>query len=137
MKRGNWCIRKKIRFEAAHVLTNAYSVECKQIHGHSYQLEVFFRSELLNNNSMVYDFKAIKEVVQPLINVWDHSLIIQADTPAHRALKEEGNLITVPFNPTAEEMAKFFYDYIKAQVSSLYKVRVYETETGYAEYWEE
>lgn len=52
-------IRKKMRFEASHLLSKSYSKECQYIHGHSYIVEFFFRSDKLDENSMVIDFKKI------------------------------------------------------------------------------
>jgi len=133
-------IRKKFKFEAAHMLTNAYSKECMNVHGHSYIVEIFLRKEILNNEGMIFDFKKLKEIVKSVIDSWDHALIIESviynEVPKEQ-LKNLGKIVCFPCNPTAENMAGILYNEVKRQIgSTLYKVRIHETETGYAEYWE-
>ena len=117
-------IRKLMRFEAAHVLSSSYSKACQRVHGHSYVVELFFKSKRLNNDGMVLDFGEVKDVAGPLIGKWDHTLITPQDFP--------GGL-----NPTAEHMAEYLYKEIKTSISMVSKVRVHETATGWAEYSEE
>jgi len=128
-------IRKQFRFEGAHTLTTAYSEECKNIHGHSYRVEFFFRAKELNPDGMVIDFKKISEVIRYLIDFWDHTLVVDSNDTREN-LREVANF-SVPFNPTAENIARHFYNQIHVLCPELYKVRLHETETGYVEYWEE
>ena len=130
-------IRKLFKFEAAHVLESAYSTECKCIHGHSYIVEVFISSESLNDDGMVIDFKKLKEIINPLIEKWDHALIVP------NSIKAPGdNSVFVDFNPTAENMAKYLHSWVGIKVAVRLakqgkfkiKVRVHETDTEWAEY---
>jgi len=125
-------IRKKFKFEAAHRLTSAYSKECTDsIHGHSYIVEIFIESKILNEDGMVIDFKKLKEKIKPLIDLWDHKVILH--TKDTEKLK---NCCVVPFNPTAENMAKTIYVACFRAGITVSKVRIHETDSGYAEYFE-
>lgn len=111
-------VTKIFKFEMAHRLDGCYSEECKQIHGHSYRLEVTFEGHM-NEDGMVMDFKQVKEAVQPLVDSFDHKLVTS---------KEFGGK-----NPTAENMAMFFFDRIRQKIIFVHKVRLWETDTCYAE----
>lgn len=134
-------VRKLFKFEAAHVLEGAYSNECKYIHGHSYKLEVFLASHTLNSDGMVLDFKELKEIVQPYVDTLDHCLIIK-DTKNIPLELDGYKFFEFGQNPTAENMAEWFYTFIEKNIRERYnawvvldKVRLWETETGYAEYY--
>lgn len=143
-----YTIRKKFKFEGAHILQESKSVECQNIHGHSYIIEVFFRSPELNHHEMVLDFKVIKSLVKSIIDKWDHKLLVPPKFGNLANIKVPG-VIYVDFNPTAENMAKYLYQKIfilmarkrfreeNGEDCVLTKVRVHETDTGYAEYSEE
>ncbi len=139
-----YTIKKIFKFEMAHWLTNSYSQECQRVHGHSYKLEVHISREKLNDQGMVIDFKRLKEVVQPLVNKFDHMCIGQmpkegASVPFD-TLKKMG-VVLVDYNPTAENMVKYFYDQIKKSLFSFgiqgLKVSLWETETGCVSYEKE
>ena len=128
-------IRKKFRFEGSHILSNAYSEECMfHIHGHSYVVEVFIESEVLNETGMVCDFKYLKEVVKDIFEKWDHAFVVN-NNDSRKYMKEVADII-VDFNPTAENMARHFFHSIRNAGIVPSKVRVHETESGYAEYEE-
>lgn len=139
-------IRKKLKFEMAHILRSAYSKACTDsIHGHSYVLEVFLRGEELNEDGMLMDFGEIKDKLKDFVEKFDHALLIPEGMPNDAywtdIINLNGKTIRTTYNPTAEEMAKSFFDGIKIILDEdshfLYKVRLHETETGYAEWSEE
>jgi len=129
-------IRKKFRFEAAHVLDSSYSKDCQNLHGHSYIVELFFESIMLNDDAMLIDFGHIKDIVKPIIDKWDHSIIVsgigELGLPVSK--QKELNVVELGYNPTAEVMAFVLWGLIRKHLPILSKVRVHETETGYAEY---
>ena len=134
-----YTIRKKFRFESAHILSDSYSKDCRNFHGHSYIMEVFISSKTLNEDAMVIDFGKLKEIVKPLIDRWDHSLMLQESIREKVFYKNfHLKLEVVDFNPTAENMAKYAYSWIETELPRhlKLKVRIHETETGYAEYSE-
>ena len=144
-------IRKKFRFEAAHVVRNCTSTHCREnIHGHSYIVEVFIKGNTLDNGNMLMDFCKLN-VVKELINSFDHSYCLWKDEEPdfYQAMKRfNKRVVTMPFSPSAEGFALLFYALIKdllAKVKlnngegliNLSSVRVHETETGYAEAFQE
>lgn len=137
-------VRKLFKFEAAHVLESSYSLDCQNIHGHSYEVEVILKSKKLNKDGMVCDFGELKDVISSIFVDYDHSIII----PESLAEKVNDSIlakdaIIVDWNPTAENMAKYFYGMIKEEMLvygiedvKLHKVIVHETKTGWASYQE-
>lgn len=94
----------------------------------------------LNEDGMVIDFGRVKDVVGPLIEAWDHKLIFHDDEEGHKhesaytdATYTE-NAIMIPFNPTAENMAKYLYRQVRTSIPEICLVKVHETETGWASY---
>jgi len=146
-----YIIRKTFKVEYAHQLNSSYYVGCQNLHGHSAKIEVFLQADYLNKDEMVLDFAELKEIVGDYINSFDHVMIISKDASASYIEALESNntnikhIKIVDYNPTAENMAKDIYDYVKNQLSKfessrdrvrVAKVRFHETETGYAEYFE-
>ncbi len=70
----------------------------------------------------------------------DHSLIIEENSlkPATmEALRDEDFvIIEVPFRPTAENFAKYFFEKIKEDGYVVNRVEVYETPNNFAAYEE-
>ncbi len=130
-------------FDSAHFL-HGYDGKCANIHGHRWTLKVTIASDHLQSggqkDGMVIDFGDLKSAVRSLADAWDHALIWQEGTlkPATiTALRDEGfHMITVPFRPTAEHMAKYFYEQLKSQGLPVKQVLVYETPENCAGYEE-
>ena len=135
-----YTIRKKFKMELAHQLIGAYTKECCNLHGHSYICEVYFKSDVLDKTGMVVDFTKVKDTIKAYMDTWDHALIMSKDMPQEylETLKKfNKNLKIVDYNPTAENMAKDIYNFIRIRMSAdarCTKVRLHETDTGYAEY---
>ena len=136
-------IRKLFKFEMAHIVRKAFSTRCaKNIHWHSYLLEVFLEGKELDEAGMVLDFGLVKKEVNDFIDSFDHTLCIW-NLPEEKALVEFATknferVIVLPFNSTAEMQAKMFYELISKLLSKytikVSKCIVHETTTGYAEY---
>lgn len=97
-------------------------------------MELFFKSEKLNEDGMVIDFGLVKDICKKIINKFDHSLILDIGDKSCKTLRKNAIIFKSP--PTAECMAKYFFDRIKKEINILSKVRVHETDTGWAEYEE-
>ena len=107
-------VTKKMEIAGSHKLLLSYESKCKNLHGHNWIIKVFCKSEELNNDGMVIDFKHIKEKI--------HSKL------------DHGNFNELlPFNPTAENIAKWICE----QVPYCYKVEVQESEGNIATYIKE
>lgn len=137
-------VRKLFKFEAAHVLESSYSLDCQNIHGHSYEVEVILKSKKLNKDGMVCDFGELKDIISSIFMGFDHSVIVPeslSELIVNTAFVKHA--IIVKYNPTAENMAKHFYDLIKDEMLvygfedvKIHKVIVHETKTGWASYQE-
>lgn len=118
-------VTKIFGFEAAHNLPH-YDGACHQLHGHSYKLHVTVTGDVIEDTAnpkcgMIIDFKDLKAVVKEhIIDRYDHS-----------------NLNDHFFNPTAENMvvsiANTLICFLPEGIE-LVSVKLWETDTSYAEY---
>ncbi|MFH1462055.1 MAG: 6-carboxytetrahydropterin synthase QueD [bacterium] len=68
-------LTKKFTFDAAHRLSN-YAGKCKNLHGHTYLLEVTIKGRVNKRTGMVMDFEDIKKIVDKLVlKKLDHQYI--------------------------------------------------------------
>lgn len=101
-----------MEISASHHLSLSYQSKCENLHGHNWIITVFVRSKELNADGMVEDFAHIKKAIHGRL---DH-----------------GNLNEIlPFNPTAENIAKWVADTIGEKC---WKVTVQESEGNIATY---
>lgn len=74
-------LTKIFQFEMAHAIY-CYTGACKNIHGHSYQLEVTVTSSQKIDTyilapGFIIDFKELKQLVNSsIIELFDHSLVL-------------------------------------------------------------
>ena len=106
-----YTVIKRMEISAAHSLSLSYPSKCENLHGHNWIVTVHCRSKELNADGMVIDFTHIKQVVKDQLD--------------HRNLNE-----VLPFNPTAENIARWICD----QLPCCYKVEVQESEGNTAIY---
>ncbi len=106
-----YTVIKRIEISAAHSLSLSYASKCERLHGHNWIITIHCRAAELNADGMVIDFTRIKEDI--------HS---QLD---HANLNE-----ILPFNPTAENIARWICE----QVPHCFKVEVRESENNTAVY---
>lgn len=130
-------ITKKFRVEMAHRVADAYTQECRGLHGHSYVIDLTI-ADKGTRGDMVVDFKLVKDIVKPIIDSMDHAIMIDAKD---EFLVKIGPLLNpkclvVPFNPTAENMAQWLFEGISPMFDNfkLERVTVHETESAYAVY---
>ena len=98
-----YTVIKRMEISAAHSLSLSYPS--------NWIITVHCRSKELNTDGMVIDFTHIKQVVKDQLD--------------HRNLNE-----VLPFNPTAENIARWICD----QLPTCYKVEVQESEGNTAIY---
>lgn len=68
-------IVKKFMFNSAHFLPH-YKGKCKQLHGHTYFLDVILDGEINPDTGMIMDFKDIEYIVTTkVIDRLDHKLL--------------------------------------------------------------
>ncbi len=106
-----YTVKKRLEISASHKLNLSYESKCENLHGHNWVIEVYCRSKELNADGMVIDFSHIKENIKEKLD--------------HQNLND-----ILPFNTTAENMAKWICD----QVPHCFKVMVQESENNSAWY---
>lgn len=82
--------------------------KCRNLHGHSYVFHFHCVSEELNELGMVVDFSIIKSTLcQWLEDNYDHRMLLWEQDPcAKQLLAIDSSVVIVPYNPTAENIAK-------------------------------
>ncbi len=140
-------IRKKFRFEGAHIVRNCTSQRCREnIHGHSYEVEVFLKSDHLDQGFMVMDFVLLNNVAE-FIHSFDHSYTLwnkEVEEVKEAIYRINTRVAEIPVSPSAEGYALLFFFVINQVISNirlingegnvhLHAVRVHETLSGYAE----
>lgn len=109
-------IFKDFTFDSAHFLPNVPDGhKCKNMHGHTYRLTVFFEGELVDDLGWVVDFAEVKNVINPIIKEIDHKVM---------------NDIKGLENPTCERIAIWFWDKIKPEMPQLCQIKLNETPTS-------
>src|SRR5690242_6063520 len=97
-------------FAAGHYLRN-YRGKCENPHGHNYKVRVTLRGEELDKAGLLLDFKDLKEVMKGVIERLDHQMLNDIEP-------------FIQLNPSAENLAKYFYDQTKTRLQSLTHGRV-------------
>jgi 6-pyruvoyltetrahydropterin/6-carboxytetrahydropterin synthase len=121
-------------FDSAHFLTD-YFGSCENLHGHRWRMVVYIGSEdLIEDGSMkdmVLDFGLFKEQVRALATELDHTFLVEDGSLAPatiEALQGEGFSLTVlPFRTTAENLAAYVAQRLRAQGLPVCEVDCYET----------
>ncbi len=139
-------VTKRFHFEMAHTLLE-YDGLCRNIHGHSYNLEVTLTGEPRNEpnhpkDGMVMDFGEIKELVKTrIVNRFDHALMVNRLVSSERMellKKTTERVIVVDFQPTSENIAVFIAGILQQHLPpdvTLFSIRLYETNTSFAEWF--
>lgn len=111
-------------FAAGHALRN-YKGKCENVHGHNYRVQVAVEGENLNGAGLLIDFADLKAGIRSLVDRLDHQFLNDLE----------------PFtqlNPSAENLAKYLSDGIRARVEGqgarIRAVTVWETDTSSATY---
>jgi len=137
-------VNKEYKFSSAHRLSK-HAKRCKYIHGHNYRVQVQLESMELDNNDMVIDFSLLKEIMDSVLDKYDHALILNSnDKELFNSIDSkytERHVIFEGTDPTAESMSeKFFWDIIQELKNrdlnhiTLDVVKVWETDSAYAEF---
>lgn len=137
-------LTKIFRFETAHAI-NGYEGQCKNIHGHSYELHVTIRSEKTEKDSFLpqpgflVDFKDLKTIVKEnIVDHFDHCLILsKAYIERYPNLRELENLEIWDVEPSAENILLYILKKLKDKMPEgiyIHNLKIFETSTSYAEW---
>lgn len=138
-----------------HSVTNHKS-KCRGIHGHDYKIIATVDGELIktpgdSSEGMVIDFGDLKKAMIEIIDrYYDHGFVLYEKDPRASFLQQATDLWSfekerfhlVPFIPTAENLAKHWFELLRKELFLKYhiwlvKLEVFETPTSSAIYSEE
>jgi len=140
-------LTKIFHFETGHALAG-YDGKCRNVHGHSYRLEVTVKGTPIDDPAhvkygMVMDFGDLKKIVKEhVVDVYDHALLLNKNG-AYREIgeylaKKGHRIMLVDFQPTGEMMLFDIAARIKPHLPEhvkLFSLKLYETGTSYAEWY--
>lgn len=141
---------RRIQFCAGHRVLG-HEGKCANLHGHNYV--AFFTAQAqyvgesldgaLDPQGRVIDFSVLRDLLGGWIDDnWDHGMVLnQHDQRAQNAVNVMGDtqlVYLLPYNPTAENMARFLYEVVAPQLLEglpvqVVGVRLWETENCYAD----
>lgn len=100
-------------FSCGHRVFNHES-KCAHLHGHNYRVHFHCEAQELDHVGRVIDFSVIKSTLcEWLEDRWDHKMLIFMHDPWLADLKKiDPTVVAVPFNPTAENMAKYLVEHV-------------------------
>lgn len=104
-------VSKSMEISASHKLNLSYESKCQNLHGHNWHVTIYCKAKELNQDGMVCDFTHIKKAIHEKLD--------------HQYLND-----ILPFNPTAENMARWMCE----QISTCYKVSIQESDGNIAIY---
>lgn len=105
------------KISAAHQLRD-YDGPCARVHGHNWKIKVEVAADKLNEVGIAIDFSDLKNITWNVIGRFDHNNFNELE----------------PFdklNPTAENIAKYFYEKISTQLPQgivLTVIEIWETD---------
>lgn len=110
---------KSKTFDAAHQIID-YEGKCKNLHGHTYRIEVGCLVTELAPNNIGVDFTIIGQQMKQLID----------DKLDHKYLNKEFN----EKNLTAEYLAKHVFEHLKQLNNTVAYVKIHETPDSFVIY---
>ena len=112
-------------FAAGHALRD-YKGGCENVHGHNYRVRVTVEGDQLDRGGLLVDFLDLNQLISGAVAYLDHRFI--NDLPPFDEI-----------NPSAENLAKYFFDRLNSGLKNevpvrISEVRVWETDTTSAVY---
>ncbi len=113
-------IAKSFTFDSAHSLPNVPDGhKCKNLHGHTYKVEIELDGPVDPHTGFVMDFGDLKAVVKPLIDQLDHTFL---------------NDIEGLENSTAENLSVWIWNKLTGDLPLLHCISIWETPTSCCRY---
>lgn len=144
-------ITRKIEIDAGHRIPNHES-KCFRFHGHRYVIECGVDDKVItekgkSNEGMVIDFSHLKAILESEIDAkFDHKFIYyESDYEIYQfnmqeIIKKALGFVSVKFIPTAENLAKHWYELVKPRLQErgikIKYLKVWETPNSTATYEE-
>lgn len=105
----------RIKFDSAHYLER-YRGKCKNLHGHSWVVEVEVEVEKLNQLGIGIDFRVLKKKIREVVDKLDHRLL-------NEIIKQ----------PTAENLGLYIKKRLEEKRLRVASVRVWESSDTWIE----
>jgi 6-pyruvoyltetrahydropterin/6-carboxytetrahydropterin synthase len=118
-------LNKDMNFAAAHFIPHEQAGACKEIHGHTYFVNVTIGGDQIDDSGFLVNFKSLKDVIHKR---YDHTLLND---------HEEFKKVESDFFPTTEVVARTIWENVQAFLNTLtnkpkcIQVLVRETPTSY------
>ena len=114
-------------FSAAHQL-KGYDGDCRNLHGHNYNVIAVVRTAKLNEIGIALDFKRLKAALDEILDGYDHKNL--SELPEYSQV-----------NPTSEVMAMSIYRRLSGLINDgnvkVYSIRIEESASSGCTYFEE
>jgi 6-pyruvoyltetrahydropterin/6-carboxytetrahydropterin synthase len=109
-------VAREFEFDSAHKL-EWYDGKCKDLHGHTYRLQVFVKEEV-NKQGVVIDFYELNNMVKQFV----------VDLLDHKYLNE------IIENPTAENICVWIWSELKDRLNGLFEIKLWENSKSFVIY---
>ncbi|MBI4018758.1 MAG: 6-carboxytetrahydropterin synthase [Candidatus Aenigmarchaeota archaeon] len=116
-------LRIEDHFDASHSIPG-HAGKCRNLHGHTYKVEVFVTGQTTDSNGILEnsDFIELKSGLRSCLSEFDHNHL--------------NNILGN--NATAENVSKILFHKLEDKgIKNLERVRVWESQNQYAEYWKD
>jgi 6-pyruvoyltetrahydropterin/6-carboxytetrahydropterin synthase len=114
-------------FSAAHQL-KGYDGDCRNLHGHNYNVIAVVRTDVLNEVGIALDFKLLKASLDEILDGYDHKNL--SELPEYSQI-----------NPTSEVMARNIYRRLSEKLNDgtikVHSIRIEESASSGCTYFEE
>jgi len=108
-----------------------YEGKCSKPHGHTFWIEVELFFDRLDEVGMGMDFGEIEKIIKEIFP--DHVFFKHEKD---ERIKETEGVISLPFNPTSENLSRWAFQRLKERGLPVKSVRIEETPTSSAIYFE-
>jgi 6-pyruvoyltetrahydropterin/6-carboxytetrahydropterin synthase len=134
-------IMRRITFCAGHRL-HRHEGKCQFFHGHNYVAEFYVSGAETDSVGRVIDFSVLKTRFKGWIDEhWDHGFLLSQEDEngiAAAQLVQPSRVYLLPFNPTAENMARYLLETVcppllEGTGVQATKVVIWETPEAFAE----
>lgn len=114
-----YTISKQFHFSASHQLNNLSAGHpCSRLHGHNYAIDCILQSDCIDERGFVVDYNDLSAFSEMLAGEFDHKHLNDV----------------LPCQPSAENIAKWLYDWAKMRWPQVVEIRVSETPKTWAAY---
>jgi 6-pyruvoyltetrahydropterin/6-carboxytetrahydropterin synthase len=112
-------------FSGAHQLKE-FEGACESLHGHNWKIEVYVRSETVDEAGVVIDFRALKKHVNEVVGTLDHKFLNELEPFQNQ-------------NPSSENIARYVAEQLALLLEDpaieVSRVTAWESENACATYY--